>query len=144
MATSLGTQATTAQAPVAILSLAARAMAERPQEARRIAAAVHLVLDGHVRPSLTGIPVWYVRSATAPRRWYLVERLAAAGGPRWRCTCPDQLHRGGACKHILAARLYRKLHPPDGGPPSPPPAAEGWDARVWLTPRGAAWAARGA
>jgi hypothetical protein len=113
-------------------------MAERPQEARRIAAAVHLVLDGHVQPSVTGGPLWFVRSQST-NVLYIVHRAVVDGRPVWSCTCPDHLWRGGACKHVLAARLYRKLYQPDGGPASPPPAAPASvDARWALTPTG--WA----
>jgi hypothetical protein len=130
------TQPTTAQAPVAILDLAAAAMAERPAEARRIAAAVQLVVGGHVRPSLSGVPLWFVRSQTS-NLLYIVHRTVVDGRPMWSCTCPDHTWRGGACKHVLAARLYRRLN---GGPPSPPSAAP---ATRWaLTPLGAQAAAQ--
>jgi hypothetical protein len=112
-------------------------MAERPAEARRIASAVQLVLADHVRPAGAGVALWFVRSQHGPRS-YLVERLVADGQPRWRCTCPDQLWRRRTCKHVLAARLYRKLHP-DGGPATPPAAEDLDRVRVTLTPRG--WAA---
>jgi hypothetical protein len=106
-------------------------MAERPAEARRIASAVQLVLGDHVRPAGAGVALWFVRSQHGPRS-YLVERLVADGQPRWRCTCPDQLWRRRTCKHVLAARLYRKLH-------APAPAEDLGRVRVTLTPRG--WAA---
>jgi predicted nucleic acid-binding Zn finger protein len=44
-----------------------------------------------------GRSFWAVPSASDPSRVYMVDTR--------ECTCPDFIHRGATCAHILAARL---------------------------------------
>jgi predicted nucleic acid-binding Zn finger protein len=44
-----------------------------------------------------GRSFWLIPSASDPSRVYMVDTR--------ECTCPDFIHRGATCAHILAARL---------------------------------------
>jgi hypothetical protein len=89
-----------------------------PELADRLARAQALVQAGHVEPSLTGVPLWYVRSQDPrqPARFYAVGERRR--GP-WSCTCPDYERRQDWCKHALAAAIVKRLG--SGRPPAPIP-----------------------
>ncbi len=90
-----------------------------PELHARLDRAAALVQAGAVEPSLTGIPLWYVRSQTARDGHYYVVTERERGP--WHCTCPDFERRANWCKHALAAAISKRIG--EGAAPPPPPVA---------------------
>lgn len=86
----------------------AYAMQVAPELSERLFLAAQLVRAGHVEPSQTGTPLWYVRSQDPgqPTRFYAIGERQQ--GP-WSCTCPDYEQYQTWCKHALAAALVKRI-----------------------------------